>query len=134
MNDILTDTEREVSRLAQNTKALFDLLPDMLLIIKDNLIIERMNAAAVSRFGDQHGRTCYQAIFGLDKPCEAAMCPFSCQNPEKKYGKLFERQLSDDFYVEYSYVPFEGYRDDALTLLVLREITQKKLHEFELER
>jgi len=134
MSDILSETEKEVSRLAQNTKALFDLLPDMLLIVKENLVIERMNAAAVSRFGDRHSQTCYQAIFGLDHPCDEKTCPFSCQNPEKQYGKLFERKISDDFYVEYSYVPFEGYRDDKLTLLVMREITQKKLHEFELER
>ena len=68
MVDILSETEKEVSRLAQNTKALFDLLPDMLLIVKDNLVIERMNAAAVSRFGDKHGQACYRVIFGMDCP------------------------------------------------------------------
>lgn len=134
MKNKLFETQKEVSRLAQNTKALFDLLPDMLLIITGDLVIERMNAAAVSRFGDQHGKPCYKAIFGLDHPCGEEMCAFNCQNPEKRYGELFERKISDDFYVEYSYVPFEGYRDDNLNLLVLREITQKKLHELELER
>ena len=47
---------------------------------------------------------------------------------------MFEIKISDYFYVEYSYVPFAGYRDDKLILLVMRDITQKKLHEFELER
>ncbi|MDZ7833599.1 MAG: sigma-54 dependent transcriptional regulator [Desulfobacterales bacterium] len=134
MSDALLDTQKEVSRLSQNTKALFDLLPDMLLIITGDLVVERMNAAAVSRFGDQHGKTCYRAIFGLDHPCGEAMCPFNCQNPQKQYGELLERKISDDFFVEYSYVPFEGYRDDNLILLVMREVTQKKLHEMEIER
>jgi len=134
MVDAQRDTQKEVFRLAQNTKALFDLLPDMLLIIKENLVIERMNAAAVSRFGDQHGKKCYQAIFGLDHPCDEHICPFNCQESKKQYGQVMEQKIRDDFFVEYSYVPFEGYRDDNLVLLVMREVTQKKLHEMEIER
>ncbi len=134
MDDKLSRTQREVSRLAENTKMLFDLLPDMLLIIKDDFVIERMNAAAVSRLGDYHGRKCYEAVLGLETPCEEDMCPFGCTSPEKQYGRVFERKINDSFYVEYSYVPFKGYRDDSLVLLIIRDITQKKMHELEIER
>ena len=134
----LQETQRnrqeEISRLAQNTKMLFDLLPGMLLIVKDDFVIERMNDAASARLGNQHGRKCYQAICGLESPCEIEMCPFNSQNLAQHYGQLFERKLSDNFYVEWCYVPFEGYRRDNLILLILQDITQKKLHELELEK
>jgi len=134
MQDILTTTQQEVSRLAQNSKMLFDLFPDMLLIIKDDFVIERMNSAAVNKLGKQQGRKCYQAIMGRETPCEADLCPFTCLRNQEQCGKIIERKLNDNFYVEYTYVPFEGYRQDTLILVIIRDITQKKLHELELEK
>jgi transcriptional regulator with PAS, ATPase and Fis domain len=134
MQDILTSTQQEVSRLAQNSKMLFDLFPDMLLIIKDDFVIERMNAAAVNKLGRQQGLKCFQAIMGRENPCDAHLCPFTCFKNNKQCGKIIERKLNDNFYVEYTYVPFEGYRQDALILVIIRDITQKKLHELELEK
>ncbi|MCF8095956.1 MAG: sigma 54-interacting transcriptional regulator [Desulfobacteraceae bacterium] len=134
MQQAFTDTQKEISRLAHNNRALFDLLPDMLLIIKDDFVIEHMNHAALSRFGKQNGRKCHQVILGADEPCDRSLCPFGCPEYEKQYGQVFERKLSDDFYVEYTHIPFEGYRHDNLSLLIVRDITQKKKHELELER
>ncbi len=51
MKDTLTSTKKEISRLVQNSKVLFDTLPDILLIIKDDFIIEHMNEAAISKLG-----------------------------------------------------------------------------------
>jgi len=133
MTDTLTSTKKEISRLVQNNKALFDILPDMLIIIKDDFIIEHMNTAAIAKMGDHHGKKCYQIIAGLDSPCETGTCPFKCQDPERNYGKMFEKKLNDSFYVESCYVPFKGYRHDNLNLLISRDITEKKLHEIELK-
>src|SRR6056297_2459473 len=126
--------EQEISRLAQNSKVLFDLLPDMLFIIKDDFVIERMNQSAINRLGDQEGRKCHEVLAGLDSPCQKTVCPFDCREFQPKYGQVLERKLRDDFYAEYSFVPFEGYREDNLILLVVRDITQKKRHELELEK
>jgi len=134
MQDILTSTQQEVSRLAQNSKVLFDLFPDMLLIIKNDFVIERMNSAAINKLGKQQGRKCYQAIMGRETPCDAELCPFTCLRNQEQCGKIIERKLNDNFYVEYTYVPFEGYRQDTLILVIIRDITQKKLHEIELEK
>ena len=134
MPDTLTSTQQEVSRLAQNSKMLFDLFPDMLLIIKNDFTIERMNTAAITKLGDQQGRKCFQAIMGLDSPCSPELCPFNCFTDNKQCGKIIERRLNDNFYVEYTHVPFEGYRQDTLILVIIRDITQKKLHEIELEK
>jgi len=68
MQDVLTTTQQEVSRLAQNSKMLFDLFPDMLLIIKDDFVIERMNAAAVNKLGKQQGLKCYQRSWDAKPP------------------------------------------------------------------
>jgi len=134
MQDILTSTQQEVSRLAQNSKVLFDLFPDMLVIIKDDFVIERMNTAAINKLGEQQGRKCYQAIMGRETPCDAELCPFTCLRNQEQCGKIIERKLNDNFYVEYTYVPFEGYRQDTLILVIIHDITQKKLHEMELEK
>ncbi len=134
MQDFLTTTQQEVSRLAQNSKMLFDLFPDMLLIIKDDFVIERMNAAAVNTLAKQQGLKCYQAIMGRQNPCDAELCPFTCLRNKEQCGKIIERKLNDNFYIEYTYVPFEGYRQDSLILVIIRDITQKKLHEIELEK
>ncbi|MFP4572684.1 MAG: sigma-54 interaction domain-containing protein [Desulfobacterales bacterium] len=134
MQQSISDTQKELSRLAHNNRALFDLLPDMLLIIKDDFMIEHMNRAAQSRFGKQNGRRCHQVIMGSDEPCNRNECPFECPEQKKQYGRVFERKIAEDFYVEYTYIPFEGYRHDNLSLLILRDITQKKKHELELER
>jgi transcriptional regulator with GAF, ATPase, and Fis domain len=134
MEETLVTTQKEISRLARNSKILFNLLPDSLFIIKDNLIIERMNKSALALFGNQHGKKCFEAIIGADCPCETESCPFTCQNPERIYGRMNEKKINDNFYVEYGYVPFEGYRHDNLVLLIMRDISQKKLHELELEK
>jgi len=133
MPDTLKSSKEEISRLVQNSKVLFDILPDMLIIIKDDFSIEHMNAAAIAKHGDHHGQKCYQLIVGRETPCGTEICPFNCQDPEHNYGKIFERKLNDSFYVESCYVPFEGYRHDNLTLLIIRDITEKKLHGIKLE-
>src|SRR5665647_3629426 len=136
MRDILTTptTQKEISRLAQNSKILFDLLLDMLLLIKDDFVIERMNAAAIAGFGNHQRQKCHQAITGLDSPCEAKFCPVSCSKNQKQCGQIIERKLNDNFYVEYSHVPFEGYNQDKLVLVIIRDITKKKQYELELEQ
>ncbi len=134
MQESAVRTQQEIERLSHNARVFFDLLPDMLFIIKDDFVIERMNKAAHARFGNQEGKRCYKVIMGTRSPCETDECPFSCTSSERQYGRVFERRLSDSFYVEYSHVPFEGYRDDNLTLLILRDTTQKKLHELELQK
>ena len=132
MEDSITRAQEEINRLSTNSRLLFDLLPDMLFIIKDDTTIERMNKAALARFGSREGGRCHEVIFGEKDPCDAARCPFRRDGDAKPFGKVFEKKISEDLYAEYSYVPFEGYQKDNLTLLVLRDITQKKRQELEL--
>ncbi|MDH3347105.1 MAG: sigma-54 dependent transcriptional regulator [Desulfobulbaceae bacterium] len=136
--EIMLNTEkanrsfREVSRLAANNKAFFDLMPECLFIIRDNCEIERMNDRAIDRFGDVTGKKCYEALFGSTSPCGEGFCPMKNLGDYSRYGDIIERKIHDDFYVEYTYVPFEGYLGHGLVLVVMRDITKRKMHEFEL--
>lgn len=134
MVSILQEAQQEVSRLACNNKALFDILPDFLFIIRDNCIIERMNAAAISRLGDLTGEECSNVVFGKVGLCDDLACPHKHHEDLRKYGEVAEIQIYDDLYVEYTYVPFEGYHGDNLILLVMRDITKRKQNELELAK
>jgi len=134
MQKAMTSSTKEISRLAHNNKALLDVLPDMILIIKDNFVIEHMNAVAVAKLGNRHGMKCYQIITGAETPCENEICPFNKQKTSQNYGRTHERKLNDELFTECCYVPFKGYLGDSLILLIIRDITQKKLHEIKLEK
>lgn len=134
MGSILQEAQQEVSRLACNNKALFDVLPDFLFIIKDNCLIERMNAAAISKLGDLTGEKCSKVIFGKVGLCDDLACPHKHPEALRKYGEVSELQIYEDLYVEYTYVPFEGYHGHNLILLVMRDITHRKQNELELAR
>jgi transcriptional regulator with PAS, ATPase and Fis domain len=134
MGSILQDAQQEVSRLACNNKALFDVLPDFLFIIKDNCTIERMNKAAISKLGDLTGEKCSNVVFGKVGLCEDLVCPHKHPESSRKYGEVAELQIYEDLYVEYTYVPFEGYHGHNLILLVMRDITKRKQNELELAR
>ena len=134
MNSILEKSQHEVLRLAANNKAFFGLLPDCLFIVSDNCNIERMNDAAIAKFGDVMGKRCYQAIFNVDASCNTCFCSTKPNENYKGYGEVVQRNIADNSYVEYTHVPFEGYRGHQMVLIVLRDITERKLHELELEK
>ncbi len=134
MGSMLQEVQQEVSRLACNSKALFDVLPDFLFIMRDNCTIERMNAAAISKLGDLTGEKCSDVIFGNAGLCDDLVCPHKHHEDSRKFGEVAELRIHDDLYVEYTYVPFEGYRGHNLVLLVMRDITKRKQNEFELAK
>lgn len=134
MGSMLQEAQQEVSRLACNNKALFDVLPDFLFIIRDNCTIERMNAAAIAKLGDLTGEKCSNVIFGKAGLCEDLVCPHKHCDESRRYGEVAELRIYDDLYVEYTYVPFEGYHGDSLILLVMRDITKRKQNELELAK
>ncbi|MEN8256359.1 MAG: sigma-54 dependent transcriptional regulator [Thermodesulfobacteriota bacterium] len=134
MGSILKEAQQEVCRLASNNKALFDILPDFLIILRDDCTIERMNAAAISKFGDLTQEKCSDIIFGKVGLCDALACPHKHCEDSRKFGEIAELQIYDDLYVEYTYVPFEGYHGHNLILFVMRDISKRKQNELELAK
>lgn len=93
-----------------------------------------MNAAAISRLGDLTGEKCSNVIFGKVGLCEDLVCPHKHCEDLRKYGEVAELQIYDDLFVEYTYVPFEGYQGHSLILLVMRDISKRKQNELELAK
>lgn len=133
MQNAVFGVQEEINRLYRNNQVLFDLLPDMLFILRQDLLIERMNQAAREYFGNREGELSYKVILGEDSTCEDVRCPFR-EDGEFIYGQVFQRKVHDGFYVEYTFVPFQGYEEEDLALLILRDITQRKQYEIELQR
>ena len=124
----IADAEDEVLRLSTNWQTLLDAMPEMVFLLRDDGTVQYMNKSA-------------QACFG-------APCPQSVHESLKESRKNYQERLPDTFEhngagtiiediiastpVEYSAAPFVGYTGEQLTMLVMRDITQRKNFEREL--
>lgn len=120
---------KEVERLCKNRLALFDILSDMVFLIRSDFVIEYMNASAIASFGNQRGKICYQALCGDNQSCPN--CPVDQSYTSPNSNGLSERRIGK-IDIEYNYVSFHGYKDDKLVMIVMRDITQRKKQEAEL--
>ncbi|MFH7326499.1 sigma-54 interaction domain-containing protein [Desulfurivibrio sp. C05AmB] len=122
-------SQREVERLRQNRNALFDIMSEMVLLIREDFVIEHLNQSAVRIFGDLRGKMCHQAL-DCD-PRTAPCCPVQNSAGAQDCQGQLERRIGQ-LVVEYNYVPFQGYQGEQLVMLVMRDITQRKRQEEEL--
>ncbi len=127
----LQQTKKELDRLIKNRAAVYEVVSDMIFLIRDDHVIEDMNQSAVRAFGDQRGKLCHQVIFKCAEACEKAICPVHLNSSGQRFDCPIERQ-SEDIFFEYNFVPFQGYQGDTLTMVVIRDITKRKKHELEL--
>ena len=128
LNNKKKKSHSEIDRLTRNRSALFEVMSDIILLVGEDYVIEDMNQSAVDRFGDHRGRHCYEALHQEDAPCDSCPVTMSANGEEQD---VWEKEVGD-IYVECSYVPFEGYRGDRLTLIVMRDISERKRHEAEI--
>ncbi|OGR06330.1 MAG: hypothetical protein A2511_09630 [Deltaproteobacteria bacterium RIFOXYD12_FULL_50_9] len=126
----LKNSKKEVDRLVKNWRALLDIMPEMVFLIREDYGVEYMNASAIAFFGDIRGQQCYKGLHHADHPCKGN-CPVKMTLQGEVDKGTFEMQVKDSF-VEYSFVPFDGYLGDRLILVDMRDITQRKLHEAEI--
>ena len=131
LNNELRKTKQEVDRLVRNWRALLDIMPEMVILIREDFIIEYMNPSAISVFGNLCGKLCKDSFCSAGDRCQNN-CPVQLCGSGKTHKDLVETRIGD-VDVEYSYVPFEGYLGDRLIMLVMRDITDRKLHELEID-
>lgn len=77
------------------------------------------------------GKLCSKSLCNGDNRCKT-YCPVDFALSGKRQNCLDETRIGD-VEVEYSYIPFQGYKGDRLVMMVMRDITERKLHELELE-
>ncbi|MDD5759835.1 MAG: sigma 54-interacting transcriptional regulator [Desulfobulbaceae bacterium] len=121
----------EVKRLVKNWRALLDLMPQMVLLVRDDFFIEYLNRQAKELLGDQRGKRCSDGLCGCDANCH--LCPLKAAFSQEDKGEpLFYTKIGA-MDVELSVVPFQGYSGDLLRMVLMRDVTTIKRQEQELK-
>ncbi|MCB2184736.1 MAG: sigma 54-interacting transcriptional regulator [Desulfobulbaceae bacterium] len=126
----LLKTKEEINRLVRNWRALLDVMPEMVVLVREDRVIEYMNPSAIDVFGDLCSKKCNEYLCNDGDRCKQ-YCPVSQALNGKKQTGIEETRIGT-VDVEYSFAPFQGYMGDSLVMLVMRDITERKLHEMEL--
>jgi len=126
----ILNARKEVERLSKNRIALFDIMIDMVFLIRSDFRIEYLNASAIATFGNLRGQLCHEALCCAKESCPN--CPVvTARTVACCSSGLFERKIGQ-LYVEYNFVSFQGYRDEQLIMIIMRDITRRKQQEAEL--
>lgn len=130
-NRVPHDSSQEVTRLGENWRSLLDAIPEMVFLVKDDLTIEYMNRFAVQTLGDLRTNSCRDCLCNSGDRCQT-LCPVSLTLAGKWHTqRSFEAQVGE-MDVEYNCVPFQGYTNDRLVMLLMRDISVRKRHEREI--
>ena len=62
--------EEAIKAERQRFIGVMDILPAYLILLKPDYHVEYANRFFRERFGEDHGKRCYEYLFGLDEPCE----------------------------------------------------------------
>ena len=131
----LRKTRDEVNRLGKNWRALLDIMPEMVFLIREDYVIEYMNPMAISVFGDMRDKFCHKVLCRCDLNNQETrvVCPFRIEESYRQDKSLYEKKIGE-IDVEYSSVPFQGYKDDKLVMVVMRDVTERKRQEEALKK
>jgi len=128
-NHELRKSKAEVLRLVKNWRALLDIMPVMVFIVRSDMVIEYLNICAQEVFGNLRGKCCDDVLCG--DGCQES-CPVKSMAAVLGLDReMFETQIGE-MIVEFITVPFEGYSGDNLSMVLMRDITKRKQHEQEL--
>jgi len=122
----LQESRNEVDRQVKNRRALLDTMREMVFLFSKDLAIEYMNRSAVDCFGNLAGQQCSGDLRRIYE-CGPVL--------RVEAGETSGREsiaTVNGVPVEYSIVPFLGYTGAELTMVVMRDITQRKQYELEI--
>jgi len=120
----LQATKQELDRVVRNRAAFYEIMSDMIFLIRQDYVIEDMNKSAIRTFGDWRGKKCHSVMHGKNTPCDRT-CPVKLAFSGEKNSEIIEKKIGDIF-VEYTFMPFEGYSGDKLVLIAMRDVTKRK--------
>lgn len=119
--------QKEIDRVTSNWQALLDMMPEMVFIFRDDHLIEYMNPSAINVFSNLSNKFCHDV---LCKTCKN-ICPLELAIRGETSEPLVETRIGE-INVEFSSVKFHGYQGDELIMVVMRDITLRKIHEREI--
>lgn len=122
----------EVKRLVKNWRALLDLMPQMVFLVRDDFVIEYVNQYAQKLLGDLRGKRCVDVLCGVSGNCHPGCSVHAKLAEEKSLEGATPVQIGE-MVVEVSVVPFQGYSGDILRMVLMRDVTILKRQEEELK-
>jgi len=124
-NDISTqiETEQTLHIERDKLKSVINGIGESLYIVDNTHVIEYQNELSIRRFGDQTGQQCHAAFFDLDTPCE--FCGMAKSLKEDRVIQVETGALHKKTY-EISFSPFLDASREGKTVVLLRDITEKR--------
>jgi Nif-specific regulatory protein len=123
----MNDTRQDIERLIHNQKSLLDVMPSMVLIIKEHDSIEYMNASANLFFGNLLEGESSNRLYTAEETINALLLLSRKGQTQKKPGEKLEEKING-YHVQYAMAPFIGYRGDRLSWLFIHDLTEEKNH------
>ncbi|MEN8140578.1 MAG: sigma 54-interacting transcriptional regulator [Thermodesulfobacteriota bacterium] len=129
----LQESMEEVDRLGRNWQSLLEVMPEMVVLVGGDHQIHYLNSSARLAFGDLQGMRCTDNLCNSDERCRL-LCPMRsfASGGHGKPSLLVETHIGD-YDVEYSCVPFHGYKGDDMFMFVFRDVSERKEHEKEIQ-
>jgi len=124
---LMNDTRQDIERLIHNQKSLLDVMPSMVLIIKEHDSIEYMNASANLFFGNLLEGESSNRLYTAEETINALLLLSRKGQTQKKPGGKLEEKING-YHVQYAMAPFIGYRGDRLSWLFIHDLTEEKNH------
>ncbi len=128
----LEETRKEVDRLGRNWQTLLDVMPEMVLLVGEDCVIEYMNRSARERLGDLCSQKCTGDLQEACRHCSVSYLPDQELSSSARPLNQLRETVINGVPVEFSAVPFAGYTGAVLTMLVLRDVGQRKVFEREI--
>ncbi len=128
-----SNSAEDLDRLIVNQRSLFETIPEMVMLVNGDISIEYMNPSAEKFFKrltepPLNGSSDLPEVYSkLLKEVKGKI-----SNPDKK-ERILSTQI-DGSYIEYSIASCTGYRGDILHWLIMRNVTERKKQEEELEQ
>lgn len=117
-------TPKDVDRLISNQSNLLKTIPEMVLLVKDSISVEYMNPSARTFFGNLT-RVRNDLTSEETSILESVLAIISTSQQKNNIGSTLETQINQ-FHLEYTLAPFQGYKGDSLYWLFIRDLTDKK--------
>ncbi len=124
-----TNSAKDLDRLIVNQRSLFETMPEMVMLVNDDISIEYINPSAErffkSEFKEFNGKI-PEVFSGILQEVK-----YQIDNPNR--NEIISTSINE-FHIEYSIASCAGYRGDTLHWLVMRDVTDRKNQELELEQ
>ena len=119
------ELEEEIKKERDRLHNLFDSMADAVLVINSDYQVEFMNQPAISRFGEQIGRRCFQVLCGCDRPC--SVCQLSDQASPSSEQTLFHcHDCGRNRWYEVSAAPLIKNDQTKSIVEIIRDVTKEK--------